>query len=248
VEVGGKINSYGGGSVYGDPIFATGWDNKSVILKNCNDRSRRWQTYRLPKGSHSFDHTWNTEWMRIREAQTERFIMDIHGIFYGLPMMTYGGQVWGVRPISYHLRIVPDFCFWRGLFVMAGDQTDHGVGQPQSNLLFQNIDDLWNYGKPQGWGGVWREEDVEANSLSDPFLMTGFDKKVVHLSHDSEEEVSFTLEVDFLGDGTFKPYKTISVAPGGYAFHTFPEAFSAHWIRVRNDRPSRNTTLYFVNN
>lgn len=47
------------------------------------------------------------------------------------------------------MKIVPDFCFWRGMFVMAGDQTDHGVGQPQSGLLFQNIDDLWNYGNQQ---------------------------------------------------------------------------------------------------
>ena len=27
-------------------------------------------------------------------------------------------------PISNHLRIVPDYCYWRGLFVMGGDQTD----------------------------------------------------------------------------------------------------------------------------
>jgi hypothetical protein len=248
IEVGGKISGYGGRSVYGNPIFASGWDKKSVILKNFNDRTNRWQTYRLPKGSHSFDHTWNTEWMRIREAQTERFIMDVHGIFYELPMMTYGGDVWGIKPISYHLRIVPDFCFWRGMFVMAGDQTDHGVGQPQSNLLFQNVDDLWSYGKPQGWGGVWREEDIAANSISDPFLMTGFDKKVVHLSHDSEEAVSFTLEVDFLGDGTFKPYRTIEVPGRGYEFHVFPEGFSAHWVRVRNDKAGQNTTVYFVYN
>ena len=100
--------------------------------------------------------------MRIREVQTERFIMDAHGLFYELPMMTYGGNVWGIKPISYHLRIVPDFVFWRGMLVLAGDQTDHGVGQPQSGLLFQNIDDLWNYGKPTGWGAVWQDDDVEA--------------------------------------------------------------------------------------
>ena len=112
-------------------------------------------------------------------------------------MMTYGGFVWGIKPISYHLRIVPDFCFWRGLFVMAGDQTDHGVGQPQSGLLFQNIDDLWNYGKPTGWGAVWQEETVEANSISDPFLMTGFDKKALHLKNDGNEDIEISLEDDF---------------------------------------------------
>jgi hypothetical protein len=161
IGVGGK-NSIArlGKSIYGNPIFATGWDKKSVILKCFNDRSNTWKRYRLPKGSHSFDHAWNTEWMRIREVQTERFIMDAHGIFYELPMMTYGGHVWGIKPISYHLRIVPDFCFWRGMLVMGGDQTDHGVGQPQSGLLFQNIDDLWKYGKPSGWGAVWQKESI----------------------------------------------------------------------------------------
>lgn len=71
IGIGGK-NSYvfNGKTIYGNPIFATGWDNKSVILKCYNDRSQKWQRYRLPKGSHSFDHAWNTEWMRIREAQS----------------------------------------------------------------------------------------------------------------------------------------------------------------------------------
>ena len=46
-------------------------------------------------------------------------------------------------------------------------------------------DDLWSWGKPQGWGSVWHEEKVEAGEASDPYLMTGFDKKVLHLSCDS---------------------------------------------------------------
>lgn len=32
----------------------------------------QWQTYRLPKASHAFDHLWQTEWPRIREVETER--------------------------------------------------------------------------------------------------------------------------------------------------------------------------------
>jgi hypothetical protein len=250
VEVGGKItgNFKDGKSVFGNPIFATGWDNKSVILKCFNDRSMEWKSYRLPKGSHSFDHAWNTEWMRIREAQTERFIMDIHGIFYELPMITYEGKVWGVKPISYHLRIVPDFCFWRGLFVMAGDQTDHGVGQPQSNLLFQNIDDLHNYGKPVGWGGVWREEDVNENQISDPFLILGFDKKNLHISHQGGREVSFQLEVDFLGNESWQNFKTIAVDESGYGFYIFPEGFSAQWVRLRALSEGDQVSAFFYYN
>ena len=248
VEVSGKMSgTLKGLSHYGNPIFATGWDKRSVILMNYNDRTRAWKRYRLPKGSHSFDHEWNTEWMRIREAQTERFIMDVHGIFYELPMMTYGGEVWGIKPISYHLRIVPDFCFWRGMFVMAGDQTDHGVGQPQSGLLFENIDDLWSYGKPTGWGAVWREDLVTADDISDPFLMTGFDQKTLHLQNQSETAVRVTLEVDFLGNGTFSTYRTIAVGPESYPHHVFPDGFSAHWIRLRVDKTAIMTAQFIYN-
>ncbi len=136
-----------------------------------------WQRYLLPKSSHSWDHAWNTEWMRIRHAVTERLLMDVHGTFYELPALAYGGHIWGIRPICSHLRVVPDFCHWRGLFVMASDQIDHDQGQPQSGLWFGDLDDLWQMGKPTGWGGPWWDTPVQAQEVSDPFLMTGFDKR-----------------------------------------------------------------------
>ena len=231
------------GAAYGDPIFAIGWDRASVILKLF--ASGEWKTYRLPKGSHSFDHAWNTEWFRIREAQTERFLMDAHGLFYELPVLVYEGKTWGIKPICYHLRIVPDFCYWQGLFVMAGNQTDVAVGQPQSGLWFGSIDDLWQFGKPQGWGGPWWEEEVEADEVSVPFLMTGFNSKVVHLAHDAARTVKFTIQVDFLGNGTWKTYKEVSVDAKGYTHHEFPPGFSAHWVRVKVDTGCR-ATVYFV--
>ncbi|MEW6239042.1 MAG: hypothetical protein AB1656_26980 [Candidatus Omnitrophota bacterium] len=240
VEVAGKGPRAG---EYGSPIFALGWDNASVILKLF--AAGEWKTYRLPKGSHSFDHAWNTEWFRIREAQTERFLMDAHGIFYEMPVQVYEGKVWSIKPICYHLRMVPDFCYWRGLFVMAGNQTDLASGQPQSGLWFGNIDDLWQYGKSQGWGGPWREEPVKAGAVSDPFLMTGFDKKGIHLSHDSDQQVQFTIEVDFLGNGTWKTYEKITVPPQGYSHYEFPEGFSAHWVRVKVSADCK-ATVYFV--
>ena len=248
IGVGGKNSStYSGRSIYGNPIFATGWDKKSVILMCYNDRTNDWKRYRLPKGSHSFDHAWNTEWMRIREAQTERFIMDVFGIFYELPMMTYGGFVWGIKPVSYHLRIVPDFCFWRGMFVLAGEQTDHGVGQPQSGLLFQNIDDLWNYGKPRGWGAVWQNDTVKSGSLSDPYLMTGFDKKVLHLKNEGNNDLKVTIEVDYLGNETWEEYKTIDLKSKEYKYHIFPDGYAAHWVRLRINGESVLTAQFVYN-
>ena len=91
------------------------------------------------------------------------------------------------------------------------------------------------------------DDPVEAGQISDPFLMTGFDKKVVHLAHDSDEEVHFEVEVDFLGNGTWKKYETFNVPPRGYLHHEFPDGFSAHWARVRADTECR-ATVYFMYN
>jgi len=82
---------------------------------------------------------------------------------------------------------------------------------------------------------------------SDPFLMTGFDKKVVHLTQNSDQVVKFTIEVDFLGNGTWKSYQDFTVGANGYVHHEFPDGFSAHWVRVAVDRDC-TATAYFMYN
>jgi hypothetical protein len=49
------------------------------------------------------------------EVVSERYLMDAHGTFFELAPFTYGGAVWGVRPISTHLRMIPDFASFRGM-------------------------------------------------------------------------------------------------------------------------------------
>jgi hypothetical protein len=230
VEVAGKQNATAGAR-FGNTLFALGWDRGSVLLRVLHDG--RWTRYRLPKGSQSFDHTWNTEWMRIREAQTERYLMDAFGLFYELPALVYGDRLWGIKPICSHMRIVTDFCHWNGLFVMAGDQTDNAVGQPQSGLWLGNLDELASFAKPTGWGGPWWDTRVAEDEASDPFLMTGFDRKALHVAHDADCEVVFTIEVDFRGDGSWRVLDRVPVAPKGYAPYVFPPGFSAHWVRLR---------------
>jgi hypothetical protein len=236
-----------GNGIQENAIFATGWDRASAILKVFT--GGRWSTYRLPKGTQSQDQAWFTEWPRIREVETERLLMDLHGVFYELPALAYEGKVWGIRPISSHLRMVPDFCSWRGLLVLAGNENssmkDKNIvgGQPQSGLWLGKTDDLWSFGKPAGWGGPWWESMT--GKPSDPYLMTGFDKKVLHLSHDSTYEVCFTVEVDFLGNQEWKTYAVIAVPARGYAHHEFPDGFSAHWVRVTAS-PQCRATAYFV--
>ncbi|MGH2561572.1 MAG: hypothetical protein ACRDJH_21100 [Thermomicrobiales bacterium] len=232
----------------GRAIFASGWDRASAILKVF--AADQWSTYRLPKASHTFDHMFTTEWPRIREVESERYLMDCHFQFYELSPLVYDGKVWGVRPISTHLRIIPDFCSWRGMLVLAGNQTtpirDSNLlaGEPQSNLWFGKTGDLWQFGKPGGWGGPWWEERVEAGQPSDPFLMTGFDRKVLHLAHEAGDTVRFTIEVDFLGTQRWKAYDTLTVPAGGYVHHEFPSGFSAHWVRLTPDASCTATAQF----
>lgn len=246
IEVSGKQNPRVG-QRYGNTLYAVGWDNASVILRVLHEG--KWTRYRLPFGSHSWDHTWNTEWMRIREVQTERYLMDAFGLFYELPAIVYGGHVWGIRPISTHLRVCPDFVHWRGLLVLAGDQTDNAVGQPQSGFWFGHVDALSQFGKPRGWGAVWRDQAVRRDETSDPFLMTGFDKKSLHVdvAPAGEPPPAFTLEIDFLGNGAWREFTKIHVPASRYTHYEFPDAFSAHWVRLKANAACKVTAQFFYN-
>lgn len=246
-----QFNAVTGRTSIGNAIFATGADNASAILK-VHLPASGWQTYRLPKATHTQDNSVTTEWPRIREVESERWLMDCSGLFYELPAMQYGDRVWGVRPISTHLRIVGDFCSWRGMLVLAGDQTtpigdsNPFVGQPQANLWLGKTDDLWSLGgKPAGWGAVWRQTPLQEGAVSDPFLMTGFEHKCVHLTQEGSSSTEFTVEVDFLGDGDWHAYDRFIVPENGYLHHVFPTGFSAHWVRVRTDAAC-TATAHFV--
>lgn len=221
--------------------MAIGWDRASVLLNVLVDGV--WTRYRLPKASHCYDHAWYTEWPRIREIETERYLMDMHGLFYELTPLAYGGRIWGVKPIAQHHRMVADFCSWRGLLVLAGNQnsacSDNLLcGEPEANLWFGMTDDLWSFGKPQGWGGPWWETSVTAGEASDPYLMTGFEHKCLHLSQRGDGPLGISIEVDFRGDGHWHTFDTVRVPADGYAPYVFPTGFSAHWVRLVADRPT----------
>ena len=114
VGVGGSAS---GASHGGHTIYATGWTKSSVVLRVF--AQGKWSRYLLPKASHSWDHAWNTEWMRIRHAVTERLLMDVHGMFYELvaaarimvtllapDTFTYAGPELKVPPSCSNFRLV----------------------------------------------------------------------------------------------------------------------------------------------
>ncbi len=243
----------GPGGIYGSPddkspLWSIGWDRRSVLLMLLD--GGQWRRFRLPKASHCYDprHGWYTEWPRIREAAPGKLMMDVHGMFYDFPAGFRAAQTGGIRPIASHLRYVPDFCHWNGRLILATDETsimaNPMAGQSQSNLWFGHMADLAAFGPRSGWGGPWSRDPIQAGQPSDPFLVAGFDQRVVHLAHDAASPVTFTLEIDVAGDGQWRPYQSLVVAARGYRFHVFPRDFAAQWIRVTADKDC-TATAYF---
>lgn len=235
----------GPGGIYGSPddkspLWAIGWDRRSVILKLLD--GGQWYTYRLPKAARTYDHRggWYTEWPRIREVGNGKMLMDMHGMMYDFPKTFSRNNSAGISPLSSHLRYIPDFCSWNNQIVIATDETtvlqNPMAGRSQSNLWFGQWSDLKTWGGATGWGGPWDNDAVKANTPSDAFLINNFNKKVLHLTQTSEQAVSFTIQVDKTGNNKWVDYKVIKVPKNGYESFIFPADFKATWIRFKTDK------------
>jgi hypothetical protein len=226
-------------------------DEASVIVKSGGI------VYRLPKGLEEFSN-WNTI-RTVREVVQERFLANIHGTFFEVPRVASWKNDQQIstpdyirmKPVSSHSLAINDFCTWRGLVVLSGisleSQSDGHIFKAENQrdgLWFGELDDLWKLGKPIGKGGPWKNSEVLANRYSDPYLMTGYDKKVVEFTHDSKKTVKFRIELDFLASGDFYHYKTIEVPTGKTISYRFPEGFSAHWVRLVPDSDCKATAIF----
>ena len=218
------------------PVWAIGWDKRSLrlqVMENGNFTS-----FLLPKGCLNNDakHGWFTEWPRIRDIGEDKLLMDMHGLFFQFPKTFAAWNSAGIEPIGNHIRYIPDFCDWNGQLVLATDeasiQGNPMVGQPQSNLWFGEFEDLKTWGPRNAAGSIYMNDPVQAGVPSEPFLMNGFPRRVVHLAAD--RPVAFTLQIDREGNGNFVDYQRIELE--GYAYHIFPQDLEAQWIRVSADQ------------
>ena len=216
------------------------------------------RVFRLPKPldpavAAAYEQPFATGWPRgLREVVTERSLLNAAGTFYVLPRTTSGGAA-KMQPVASHGKRITDFCSWRGLLVLAGvrhaaaqdprviggGSTEAAGGGPA--VWVGDIDELWKLPAPTGRGGPWRETTVEPNVPSDPYLMAGYDKKRLELSHDRPEPLAVTIEIDPAGDGQWLPYAVLDVPPGETLTHEFPGGFSAHWIRFNAAAAGRAT-------
>jgi hypothetical protein len=186
----------------------------------------------------------------VREVVTERQMFQAHGTFYELPLSGSGGFR-RIRPITTHGKHISDFASWRGLFAIAGIPDNAATNthvyrsdDGQAALWFGNVDDLWRMGAPRGVGGPWKSSFVTNGVASDPYLMFGYERKELELSHSHAAPVTFTVEVDFAADNSWSEYARFTVVPGQTLRHVFPDGYSAHWVRVRSDTTTTATAQF----
>jgi hypothetical protein len=255
----------GPGGIYGnehpdhDPVWVIGWDHRSLILQ-VRDASS-WQSFRLPKGSHSYDgaHGWNTEWPRIRDIGEETLLMTMHGTFWKFPKTFSATSSAGLAPRSNYLKVIGDFCRWNDRVVFGCDDTAKSEflnkrkakgniaapGRSQSNLWFTDPQALDTLGPALGRGAVWLADDVKAHEPSDAYLFTGYTHRALHLAHETPLPVTFTVEVDRKGDGHWRKLREVKVPAHGSVWTSFTAGEKGTWIRIKASHTCAKATAFF---
>ena len=258
-EVTGPGGIEGNADPENDPLWAMGWDARSLILALLDDGE--WHWFRLPKGSHSYDgaHGWNTEWPRIREIGEDDLLATMHGTFWRFPADFSIGRTAGIAPRSNYLKVIGDFCRWNDQVVFGCDDSakaeflnirpfkaEHGAPkQSNSNLWFVDPTAIDGFGPVIGRGSVWLRQDVIAGEDSDPYLFSGYDHRQLHLAHGSGDEVAFALMVDREGTNRWTGLRDVTVPPGEAVSLVFDDAEKGAWIKVTALAPAPDVTAHF---
>ena len=262
-EITGPGGIYGNPNPDKDPLWALGWDYKSVILAVREPRDG-WHFFRLPKASNSYDgaHGWNTEWPRIRNVGTEEepyYLMTMHGMFWHFPQNFTSRSCAGLRPLSSYLKVIGDFCSWNGHLVFGCDDTARneflnkrkakgglpGPGQSQSNLWFTSFDQPANTGTLDAVGSVWQQETVKAGSVSEPMLIAGWQQATLWLGNEGKKPVKLAVEVDKKGNGSYAKVATVQLTAGAAKSIDLAK-IKGEWVRVRTYQTSElNATFVF---
>ena len=213
------------------------------MLLNVRDGGR-WTRFRLPKASYTqdADHGWYTEWPRIREVGGGHLLMNMHDMFYDFPKDFRPGHTAGIRPISTFLKMVVDYADWNGRLVLANNDASR-QGNPILSARSRTSGSatgtiLRGFGRPAGWGGPWVADAVKADKPSEPFLLAGFQRRVVHLAHRAAEPVTFTLEIDATGNGNWTT-TGVDHRPGRRLCIPRHPARDAGRVDPRENRPRR---------
>ncbi len=237
------INSYGGlcaGAPEDAPIWAQGWDKRSVMIKVRENGA--WSTWRLPKGSFTYDG-WNgsyTEWPRFINITRNQMLMFMHGTLFKWPVTFCSENPKGIVPQCTYQRIIPDITFWKDKLVLAGQDTSRiGIpwtvpGHPHSNIQFTSLETMRHWGPCRGYGQIWKNDPVDAATTSDPFLIHGYENVCIYICHESISEIDFTIEL-YIGS-EWVNHMTVEVPSAKLATVILtPAECGAQWLRASVD-------------
>ncbi len=260
-EITGPDGINGASNPATDPIWATGFDFKSVLLGVRNNGG--WHFYRIPKASHSYDgaHGWNTEWPRIRNVGTPEkadYLMTMHGMFWSFPATFTAENSAGLRPRSAYLKVIGDFTRWNNQLVFGCDDSAQkeflnnrkikggieGPGQSHSNLWFTALTKPDELGPSTAEGALWISEELKAGEYSEPFLFAGWDVRSSWLKNEGKNETNFTFEVDEKGTNCWKSVRSVSLKPGQSALINFDTSQQGEWVRVFTSNSTKATVQF----
>ncbi|MCY1718963.1 hypothetical protein OU798_01330 [Prolixibacteraceae bacterium Z1-6] len=266
VEITGPGGIHGNPNPETDPIWATGWDHKSVILGVRNPETG-WNFFRLPKASHSYDgaHGWNTEWPRIRDVGTNEnpdYLMTMHGMFWKFPERFTADNSAGIRPRSAYLKVIGDYTRWNNRLIFGCDDSAQreflnkrkqkgnieGPGQSNSNLWFTSLEKPDQLGPNTATGAVWLNDEVSAQTPSEPMLFAGWIKRSAWIKNDGTKDVTFIFEVDKSGNRNWEKLKSIEVKAGTSANVVFGDSETGEWIRVNVNSNTTATVSFNYSN
>lgn len=227
-----------------DPIWSIGWDHRSLILMVLDQG--RWQAFRLPKVSHSYDgaHGWNTEWPRIRDVGESDLLMTMHGCFWRFPRSFSAAAPNGIRPRSAYLKVIGDFCRWGDSLVFGCDDAAAadfknkrvvkgsiaGPARSNSNLWFTAPEQPDQLGPPHASGAVWLHDTVATGEEAEPLLVAGWQEGSVWFVNGGDHDAVFEVES-----------KTIDVPPHGVVRKAIPPGLE--WLRVTAVTPCNDASV-----
>ena len=236
------------------PLWAIGWDKRSVILKLLD--GGQWHTFRLPVGRlllrrqarlvhrvaahprgrrRQIAHEHARPVVRLpkdllrrqhRRHPSHRRLPENHRRFLPLESNGHDQIVFGMRRRARSCRTRCLASRSRTCGSARGKAWPSAAG-PRASA-----------------GRGWTTRSRLAR-LPSPYLLAGYSQRVLHLSHDSDEPITFTIETDADGHGKWAKYQTVTVAPHGYAWHVIPADLSAEWVRLNADHDCAKATAYF---
>lgn len=235
--------------------FAFGHDHKSVLMyvfDNANPggvSGTNFRRLRLPFGSDQWVQMYQQEWMRFRGVETERLHGNMHGLLYELSPFVSGttdsaiADLPRIEPMARYSRTITDWCNFAGALVLGGNHLSAQIGnlfptagQSNASLLFTHTDDLWSWGRPRGYGYLWKGAAVAAGEESLPILSRGFGRKHVVIFNGGATATTISIYGWYTcNNASLNKHSivtTASIAPGASLSYSIDDNVACDWLSL----------------